>query len=90
MVEFTGIPLKVAEYVLEHRSNPLYLVYRYQLCVYPWTSFSSGIREAAKKVLFLVARPLRLLAPPPLGLVALGTFFLTLKISSFFLSGTPV
>ena len=36
------------------------------------------LREAAKKVLFLVARPLRPLAPPP-GLVAIGTFFLTLK-----------
>jgi len=30
-------------------------------------------REAAKKVLFLVARPLRPLLPNPLGLVAVGT-----------------
>ena len=49
-----------------------------------------SIREAAKKNLFLVARPLRPLAPPPLGLVAIGTFFPYIKKSSFFLSGTPV
>ena len=41
--------------------------------------FSNLFREAAKKVLFLVARLLRPLAPPPLGLVTIGTFFLTLK-----------
>ena len=37
------------------------------------------LREAAKKVLFLVARPLWPLAPSPLGLVAIGTFFFTFK-----------
>ena len=35
------------------------------------------ITEAAKKVLFLVARLLRPLAPPPLGLVAIGTLLLS-------------
>ena len=35
--------------------------------------------EAGKKVLFWVARPLRPLPPPPLGLVAIGTFFIVLK-----------
>ena len=34
------------------------------------------LRKPQKKVLFLVARPLRPLAPPPLGLVAIGTFSL--------------
>ena len=34
------------------------------------------IREAAKKVLFLAARPRWPLAPPPFGLVAFGTFSL--------------
>ena len=46
--------------------------------------FIKFIREAAKKVLFLVARPLRpLLSPPSLGLVAIETFFLTLKKKKF-------
>ena len=40
-------------------------------------SVQSG--KPQKNVLFLVARPLRPLAPPPLGLVAIGTFILTLK-----------
>ena len=38
--------------------------------------FFGLFREAAKKVFFLVARPLRPLAPPPLGLVAIGTFLI--------------
>ena len=42
---------------------------------------SSGINEAAKKVLFLVAT--KAFSPPPLGLVAIGTFFLTLKKGIF-------
>ena len=42
-----------------------------------------------KKVIFsLVAHPFS--PPPPLGLVAIGTFFPYIKKSSFFLSGTPV
>ena len=36
------------------------------------------MREAAKKVLYSVARPLRPLAPP-LRLVAIGAFFITFK-----------
>ena len=50
------------------------------------TNSSVFTREAAKKLLCLVGLPLRTLAPPPapLGLVAIGTFFLTLKKSSFF------
>ena len=45
------------------------------------------LREAAKKVLFLVARSLKAFSPPPLGLVAVGTFSLHKKK---ILSGTPV
>ena len=41
--------------------------------------FTIYLREAAKKILFLVARPLRSLAPPPFGLVAIGTFLMTVK-----------
>ena len=41
--------------------------------------FPKGSRK--KKVLFLVARPLRPLPPtPPLGLVGIGTFFFVLKL----------
>ena len=49
------------------------------------------IREAAKKVIFLVARPLRPLAPRPLpsALVAIGNFFLTLKRVIFSLVAHP-
>ena len=43
--------------------------------------FNDFLREAAKKFLFLVARPLRPLDQPPL---------LTLKKSYFYLSGPPV
>ena len=44
-----------------------------------------------KKVIFLVARPIRPLVPPaPLGLVAMEPFFPYIKKSFFFLSGTPV
>ena len=53
----------------------------------PQHLFNEGsVREAAKQnknILFLVARPLRPLAPPPsLGSVAIGTFFLKLKKKS--------
>ena len=44
------------------------------------------VREAAKKSSFLSGPAL---APQSLGLVAIGTFFLTLK-KKYFLSGTPV
>ena len=43
-----------------------------------------SIREAAKKSSFLCGPATKAFSPPPLGLVALGTFFLTLKKSSFF------
>ena len=49
------------------------------------------IRKAAKKNLFLVARPLRTLSPsPPLRLGGHMNFFPYIKKKSFFLSGTPV
>ena len=51
--------------------------------------FPNHVREAAKKVFFLVARLLRPLAPPPLGLVAIGTFFFTLKKVIFSLVAHP-
>ena len=35
--------------------------------------FHETLREAAKKVFFLVARPLRPYLPPPSSLVAIGT-----------------
>ena len=43
-----------------------------------------------KKVIFLVARPLRPLAPPPLRLCGHRNIFPYIKKSYFFLSGTPV
>ena len=56
--------------------------------IYRTGSYPNGHRiylgKPHKKVLILVVRPLRPL--PPLGLVALGTFFLTLK-KFFSLSG---
>ena len=54
-----------------------------------YMEFTIVIREVEKKVLFLVARPLRPLAPHPLGLVAIGTFFHTLKKVLFSLVAHP-
>ena len=48
----------------------------------------TAIREAAKKSLSGPAT--KAFSTPPLGLVVIGTFFLTLKKGNFFLSGTPV
>ena len=56
--------------------------------LYNCINHQNWIREAAKKLLFLVARPLRPLAPL-LGLVALGTFFLTSKKFFFSLVAHP-
>ena len=44
---------------------------------------AKSIREAAKKVIFLVVRPIRPLPPPP-AYWPLVTFFLTLKEKLFF------
>ena len=58
----------------------------YDICIVG-KKITYGSRK--KKVLFLVARPLRPLTPSPSPYVAIGTFFLTLK-KVLFLRSTPV
>ena len=81
-----AFPISLIHYIKIQGDQVYKLPYSINLCIInarPDISLNKALGKPQKMVIFLVARPLRPLTPPPLGLVAIGTFFLRLPLADW-------